>query len=202
MRLFDNNKKKRYELVDKKKIFKEMLRNGGKSAAFGHAKYLGGHPDILGEKDGDIIINSLGIFFGVARTFNYIFIPVENILLSAFNTGEETSRNTILSRLLAINGYTFAFKKKYRDKHIYLTVNYLENRIKNTVLFETDSANIFASAIAKVRKDYAKANQKSGTSNDDISVAELIRQISELKALGILTKYEFTEKKKELLSRI
>lgn len=202
MGLFDNTKKKRYELGDRKKIFNDMLKSGGKSVALGHAKYLGGHPDILGEKEGDIIINSLGVFFRVARTYNYIFIPVENMLLSEFKTGEETSRNSIFSRLLALNGYTFAFRKKLRDKHIYLTINYLEKSIKNTVLFEANSANIFASAIAKVRKDYTKAHQKNGSSNDDVSVTKLIKQISELKALGILTENEYTEKKKELLSRI
>ena len=201
-RLFDNIRKKRDELEYRKNSFKEMLASGGKSAASGHVKYLGGHPDISGEKDGIMAINSSGVFFSIDQPFDYIFIPVENILLSEFKTGEETAKNVLFSRILAIKGYSYALKKKFRHKHMFLTINYLENRIKYTLLFEAGSAEILANAIAKIRRDHVYKHQKNEAPNDNTPVTERIKQISELRDLGILTEEEFVLKKKELLLRI
>jgi hypothetical protein len=195
MGLFDRIKMRN----DKKREFNEILKSGGMSVAFVRAKYLGGHPDLLGEKDGNITVNGQGLFFNDSLTFDYIFIPAEKISQAEFKTGEQIAKNAFFSRLLALGGFSFAFNKNTRDKHMYLTVSHYVNGIENTVLFETNSASKLASAMAKVRQDYAKNNPKE--SNGDVPVSELIKQISELKALGILTDEEYAEKKKDLLSR-
>jgi hypothetical protein len=185
---------------DKKREFNEILKSGGMSVAFSRAKYLGGHPDLLDEKDGYITVNGQGLFFNDSLTFDYIFIPAEKISQAEFKTGEQIAKNAFFSRLLALGGFSFAFNKNTRDKRMYLTVAHYENEIETTVLFESNNASKLASALAKVRQDYAKNNPKE--LNGDVPVAELIKQISELKALGMLTDVEYSEKKRDLLSRI
>lgn len=198
MGIFEDIRIKREELKERKTIFKETLKNKGMSVAFGKAKYIGGHPNILAEKAGNIIIKSQGVFFNDTLTIKFIFIPVENILQAEFKTGGQISANPVFSRVLALSGFAFAYKKITKDKYIYLTVTYKENGIESTVLFETESANRFASAITKILQEYTKGKKYV----DDKSITVLLKEISELRALGILTEEEFTKKKIELLLKI
>lgn len=186
--------------------YKAFLKNGGAAAASGKSRYLGGHTAIKGERKGELAVNSLGVFFNGKKSGFYFYLPVEKILRATFETGEAISRNAVFSRLLAISGFIFAYKKKTREKHMFLTIDYVENGLENVILFETLSANEFASAIAKARQvaqEIAKEKKALEKESDKRkTVSELMLEINELHALGVLTAEEFTTKKRELLSRI
>lgn len=189
---------KKQELKEKKLVFNENLKNSGITVALSEAKYLGGHPELLNEKAGNITVKSTGVFFQVNLNYDFIFIPIEKIEKAEFKTGEEISKNEFLSRILAYSGFSFAFNKKTREKYMYLTVTYKENDVESSVLFECNSANRIASAITKILQEQAK-DKKLVT---DISFVELMKELSVLKAMSILTDEEYSEKKKDLLSRI
>lgn len=197
MGVISNYTDKRREIKENKLVYDENLKNSGLTVAFGKVKYLGGYPDLLGEREGNIMVKSVGVFFQAKQNYKFIFIPLEKLVNAEFKTGEEISKNEALSRILAYSGFEFAFNKKTRDKHMYLTINYRENDVESSILFESASANKLASAVTKIIQDYAK--EKKITS---ISFFEGMKQISELKAMSILTEEEFIEKKKELLSRL
>lgn len=199
MGLFD----KRIE-VDSEYANKAFIRNGGAAVQSGKAKYIGGHTAIKGERKGELAVNSMGVFFNGRKSGCYFYLPAEKILKAAFETGEAISRNAVFSRLLAISGFVFAYKQKTREKHMFLTIDFVENGLENAVLFETVQASEFASAIAKVRQEaLEKAQEKMAMEPDKRkTVSELMIEINELHALGILTAEEFAAKKRELLSRI
>ncbi|MDF2941984.1 MAG: hypothetical protein K0S01_842 [Herbinix sp.] len=198
MGFIHNYKEKKQQVKEKKLIYNDTLKSGGLTIAYDEGKYLGGHPDIIGEKEGDITVKSTGVFFNDTQNFNFIFFPIEKLLKSEFLTGEQISKNEAFSRILAFSGFSFAFKRKTREKHMYLTINYLLNDVECQVLFETKSANRLASAIAKIVQEYV-TNNKVDTR---LSVYARMKELSELKALGILTEEDFNEKKRELLSKI
>lgn len=189
---------KRSKLKEKKLIYNENLQNSGLTVALSKAKYLGGHPELLGEKLGKLTVKSIGVFYQVNQNYNSIFIPVEKIVKAEFQTGEQVSKNEALSRILAYGGFSFAFDKKTREKHMYLTIHYKENDVESGILFECNEANRIASAVTKIIQDNAKENKVT----NDLSLIELMKEISLLKNMSIITEEEFNEKKKELLSRI
>lgn len=190
--------------IDSDYAYKAFLKNGGAAAQSGKAKYIGGHTAIKGERKGELAVNSLGVFFNGRKSGCYFYLPTEKILKAAFETGEAISRNAVFSRLLAISGFVFAYKQKTREKHMFLTIDFVENGLENAVLFETMQAGEFASAIAKVRQEaHERAKEKMAMEPDKKkTISELMIEINELHALGILTAEEFTAKKKELLSRM
>jgi hypothetical protein len=189
---------KRRDLKEKKIIFNENLQNSGLTVALSKAKYLGGHPDLLGERAGNITVKSTGVFFQVNAKYNFIFIPVEKIVKAEFQTGEQIAKNEALSRILAFSGFSFAFDKKSRERHMYLTITYREKEVESSILIECKNANRLASAITKIIQDCEKASKVT----NDISLIELMKEISVLKAMSVITEEEYNEKKKELLSRI
>ncbi|MGE5496093.1 MAG: hypothetical protein ACM3S4_12425 [Burkholderiales bacterium] len=199
MGLFD----KRME-IDSDYAYKAFIKSGGAPAASGKAKYIGGHTAIKGERKGELAVNNAGVFFNGKKTGCYFFLPAEKILRAAFETGEAVSKNAAFSRLLAIGGFAFAYKQKTREKHMFLTIDYVENGLENAVLFETAQAGDFAGAIAKARHAAQEEARKKAAMEPDRkkTVSELMIEINELHALGILTSEEFTAKKRELLSRI
>jgi hypothetical protein len=186
--------------------YKSFLSNGGNAIVLGGSKYIGGHAAIRGERKGELVVNSAGVFFNGKKSGCYFYLPVTSILRAAFETGEEISRNAVFSRLLAISGFVFAYKQRTRVKHMFLTIDYVENGSENVVLLETQMANEFASAIARVRQETnVKKDKEPETevkTEQKKSVSELMIEINELRALGILTTEEFIEKKRDLLSRI
>lgn len=180
--------------------YKAFINSGGNAIVSGASIYIGGHPKIKGERKGELVVNNAGVFFKDKKNSNYFYLPTAKLLRVSFETGEAVSRNAVFSRLLAISGFIFAYKKKTREKHMFLTIDYVENGVENVLLIETQLANEFASEIAKVRQE---ANAKKETGPEPAkTVSELMIEINELRALGILTPEEFIEKKRELLSRI
>lgn len=198
MTSINNLIEKRNKLKEKKLIFNDNIQNSGLTVAFSKAKYMGGHPELLGEKLGKLTVKSIGVFYQVDKNYNSIFIPVEKITKAEFQTGEQVSKNEALSRILAFSGFSFAFEKKARERHMYLTIYYSENGVECGILFESKEANRIASAVTKIMQEYAKVNKVT----NDISIIELMKEISMLKAMSVITEEEFNEKKKELLSRI
>jgi len=177
--------------------FQEMLKSGT-LAAYGRAKYLGGHPELdVAEKSGELSVTSLGLFFNVYRSLDSFFVAKDKILLVESQTGEQIAQNGDLARRLAMNGFAFAFKTDLLEKQIFLTVSYYEDGYENMLLFETQAANRFATALAEVIQDSPQSDSKSS-----LSPFELLKQISELRATGVLSAEEFAAKKKDLLSRI
>lgn len=189
---------KSQQVKENKIVFQDNLKNSGVTLALSKAKYLGGYPDILEEKTGKITVKNVGVFFSINRTNQYFFIPVEEIQKAEFKSGEDISKNELFSRFLAYSGFKFAFKKKEREKHMYLTVHYIENKVECTLLFESSSANRLASIITKITQEHAKESKIT----NDTSLIEMMKEINLLKAMSVITEAEYNEKKKELLSRI
>jgi hypothetical protein len=192
--------------------YKVFLKNGGNAIVSGKCKYIGGNASIKGERSGELSVNNLGVFFNGRKNGCYFYLPAEKILRAKFETGEQVSKNAFFSRLLAVSGFIFAYKKKTREKHMYLTIDYIQSGSENVVLLETPLANEFVSAIAKVRQEVSEKKEKEREKDTDKekekipeqskSVSELMIELNELYALGILTAEEFSVKKRELLSRI
>lgn len=189
---------KSQQVKENKIIFQDNIRNSGVTLALSKAKYLGGHPDIINEKVGKITVKDVGVFFAIDRTNQYFFIPVAEIQKAEFKSGEDISKNELFSRFLAYSGFKFAFKKKEREKHMYLTLTYIQNKVECTILFETSTANRLASTITKIVQEYAKERKVT----NEGSLIEMMKEINLLKAMSVITEAEFNEKKKELLSRI
>lgn len=201
MGLFDSAKQRREELKDKKNEFKEKLKNGGKPVGFGAVKYLGGHPDIPGEADGIMNINSAGLFFEVALTLSNLHIPVQNIVRAEFKTEEQISKDVTLTRLLAFGIFAFGMKKKKVEKTSYLVVTYKENSLENTIVFSAGNAGLLASSIMKVRQEYAAANPVAEVAAT-ADIPDQIRKLGELRDQGLITEEEFQQKKIALLARL
>jgi hypothetical protein len=180
----------------KKTKFREMLKSG-MLVDIGRAKYLGGQPELVAEKAGVIKVTSLGLFFNVYRTFDCIFVPTDKILTAESQTGGQIAQNAAFASRLALGGFVFAYKKKLRDKMIFLTVSYYEDGCENTLLFKSKAANKIATALTKAIQDF-----RQNSSNANLSPIELLKQVSELRARGVLSEEEYAEKKKDLLSRI
>ncbi|PXV96039.1 hypothetical protein C8E03_101672 [Lachnotalea glycerini] len=189
---------KRRDKKENKLAFKENLQSSGLTIALSKGRYLGGYPELLDEKYGDIIVKSTGLFFQDNLNFNFIFIPVEKLLKAEFRTGEQTSKNQVLSRILAFSGFRFAFKQKDREKHMFLTVTYSENEVECSVLFESKGANKIAGAVAKIVQDNAKAKEVAS----DKTLIDLMKEISVLRAMNVITEEEFADKKRDILSRM
>lgn len=186
--------------VDCEVEYKTFINNGGNVIESGKAKYIGGHPAIRGERKGELAVNSVGVFFRGKKNCNYFYLPTSGILRAAFETGEQVAQNAVFSRFLAISGFVFAYKQRTRERRMFLTIDYVENGAENVVLLETQAANEFVSAIARIRQE---ANKKKEVDQErKKSVSELMIEVNELRALGVLTPEEFAEKKRELLSRI
>jgi hypothetical protein len=201
MGLFDNAKQQREQIKNKKSEFKEKQKNGGPAVGVDTVKYLGGHPDIRNEVDGLMVVNSAGIFFEVTLTFFNLHIPVENIIKAEFKTEEQISKDVTLGRLLVFGVFAFGMKKKKVEKLSYLVLTYTDSGIENTIVFTNKNAGPLASAIMKVRQQYAALNPitEAAVTSD---IPDQIRKFSELKDQGILTEEEFQQKKTDLLSRI
>ena len=187
--------------------YRAFINNGGNVIATGKAKYIGGHPMIKGERKGELAVNSAGLFFRGKHSGNYFYLPTSKILRATFETGEQVAQNAVFSRFLALSGFIFAYKQSTREKRMFLTVDYVENGTENVVLLETQAANEFVSAIARIRQEANKKKEmdqekKEVNQEHKKSVSELMIEVNELRALGVLTPEEFAEKKRELLSRI
>lgn len=142
-------------------------------------------------------------------------MPVETILKAESKTLEETASHAVFARYLAFSGFKLAFKKKFRGTAVFLSVDYASYGIECSALFETEMANSFAVAVAKVcdeyqkrKKDELEKEQEEKEKEDDRilfepkTVAELMLDINELFARGVLTPEEFAQKKRDLLSRL
>lgn len=182
--------------------YQAFINKGGNIIVSGASKYIGGHPAIRGEKKGELAINNSGIFFRDKKNSSYFNLPTAKVLRVTFETGETISKNAVFSRLLAISGFVFAYKKKTREKHMFLTIDYIQNGIENVVLIETQLANEFTSVIAKARQEEKAKKETEPETERKKTVSELMIEINELRALGIISPEEFIEKKRELLSRI
>lgn len=179
-------------------VYRDNLKNSGRTLALCKAAYLGGHPDHMGRKKGEIVIKSVGLFFKTSGSNQFLFIPVEEVVKAEFSTGEELAQNEVMSRILAYTGFRFAFKKKEREKHMYLKVDVLVQTIVISILFETDMAGYLSSAITKMSHDYAKGK----VVENGLSLVDTMKEIHLLRAMSVITEEEFVAKKKELLARI
>lgn len=186
------------EKNENKVVYKDNLQNSGVTIALSKAKYLGGYPDILDEKTGDIVVKTVGVFFKDKFNYSYLFVPVEKIVKAEFKTGEQTAKSPVLSRILAFSGFEFANSKKLRKSLVFLTITYKEEQVEGSILFECKNASKIASAITKIIKENAKAKKVEV----DQTLIELMKEISILRAMNVLTEEEFLEKKKDLLSRM
>ena len=173
---------------------------GGNGGVSHSAKYIGGHPALTGGETGILTVSGGGVFFGSKKDGRFIFVPAEKILGADFETGEKVARNAVFSRLLALGGFAFAYRQKTREKRMFLTIGFVENGVEVSALFETPAATELAGAIVRIRQE---ANAKRAEKPEpQKSVSELMLEINELRALGIISSDEFIQKKKELLSRI
>jgi len=176
-----------------------FIKNGGQPILSQKVKYIGGHPVITREQQGELAVNSKGVWFS-GKNRSCFLIPIEKIISTELKTGEDVAQNPVFSRLLAIGGFAFAFKKKTIFKHMFLIIRYFESGIENAALFETKNSSEFASAIARIRQELNEL--KAADPEAQKTISELFIQINELHALGILTDDEFIAKKRELLLRI
>ncbi len=182
--------------------YQAFISSGGNVVVSGVSKYIGGHPAIKGERKGELAVNNAGVFFKDKKNGSHFYLPIDKLLRVSFETGEAVSKNAVFSRLLAISGFIFAYKRKTREKHMFLTIDYVENGVENVVLIETPLANEFASTLARIRQEVKIKKDAEPAAEHTKTVSELMVEINELRALGILTPEEFIEKKRELLSRI
>lgn len=186
------------ERKDNKLVYQDNLKNSGVTIALSKAKYLGGFPEVLGEKKGKIVVKTAGLFFEDKFHYNFLFVPIEKIVKAEFSTVEQISKNPMLSRILAVGGYDFAFNRKNRDGLMFMTLTYKENDAEINILFKCKNANKIVTAVTKIILEYAKAK----VVETDTTVIELMKELSVLRAMSVLTEEEYVEKKKELLSRI
>lgn len=198
MKLFDDIKYNLETTKETRNILNEQFITGGQPVANSKCKYLGGHPDLLEKTTGDILVNSSGVLFTNANVYLSFFIPVKDIVKAEFKTGEQASKNEFFSRLLALNGFLFAKKSKTRSKLMYLSITFTINDIENTILFEAMSAIKVATAIAQIQQESVHKT----FSVISTTVSDIIKEISNLRALGMISEEEFAAKKRDLLSRI
>lgn len=203
MGFFSNIKELGKEQKRAREELQEKFKQGGKPLGIASCKYLGGHPAIIGEKDGLIQVNKAGIIFEPGLTLETLYIPIENIIRGEFKTDEQITKDVTLTRLLAFGVFAFGMKKKRKEITNYVVLTYTENEIENTILFQTKTAGAFASSIMKARQEYATEHPQAGQNNNvTADIPSQIKKLSELREQGILTEEEFNNKKKELLSKM
>lgn len=201
------------ELLDEREEFEET-KSGGRTFITGKAKYIGGHADIAGETPGRLTVTSRGVFFESAKGNKFFFMPVESILKAESQTLDEVAKHAVFARYLALSGFVLAFKKKFKEMPVFFTVDYASFGIECSALFEAETANALAVAAARACEEYQKQKKEKEEmeqkeKEDDgkmkfepKSLAELMIDINELFARGVLTPDEFMQKKRDLLSRM
>jgi hypothetical protein len=122
--------------------------------------------------------------------------------------------HAVFARYLALSGFALAFKKKWRVAPVFFTVDYASYGIECSALFEAETANAFALAAARACEGYqklkkekqekeAKEKEEDGKMKfEPRSLAELMIDLNELFARGVLSPDEFALKKRDLLSRM
>ncbi len=200
------------EELQNRRIEFEETRSIGRTFISGKAKYIGGHAEITGESAGKLTVTSRGVFFEDAKGNDFFYIPVERILKAESKTLDEIAQHAIFARYLALTGFALAFKKKLKGIPVFFTVDYASYGIECSVLFEAEMSGAFSVATAKACDEYQtrmkelaekeKEPEEEKVFFEPKSVSELMVEINELYARGILTYDEFCTKKRDLLSRI
>ena len=113
--------------------------------------YLGGHPEVSNPTSGTLIINKDGVHF--AKSKNRFGIQFQDIKKSEFKSQEQIEKDVTFTRLLLLGIFAFAFKKRKVYAQNFLVITYDEFGIDNTVVFETEKANIITSRILKARRE-------------------------------------------------
>lgn len=168
-------------------------------------EYKGGHPALPKEKECSLKITNenITISYGLSSA-TVEFSTISNI---NFETVEQISKRITATRLVALNVFAFAFKKKTKDSEKYLTVEFTENGIGCAILFGGKKAQ---EAYSKLYERFVNFKKRETVNNDDVESIEKtqntssdpyeeIKKAKELLDIGIITQEEFDNKKKELL---
>jgi hypothetical protein len=204
------------EDLPNKRLEYEETKSNSRTFISGKAKYIGGHAEITGESVGKLTITSRGVFFESIKGNDFFDIPVEAILKAEGQTLDDVAKHSVFARYLALSGFALAFKKKLKGSAVFFTIDYASYGIECSALFEAELSQAFAVATARACEDYQrkkkaeeeKLKEKQEKPKEEKvmfehkSIAELMIDINELYARGVLSYDEFSAKKRDLLSRI
>lgn len=166
-------------------------------------EYHGGHPAIV--KDGKCVVYITNENFKISCGTQSSITGFETITGIHYENAEQVEKRITATRLLALGPFALAFKKKKKTKEKFLTIDYSENGIENTVLFGGKHAQEAHSALYERYSNYLKRREISQTESamssekQEIDSYEEIKKAKELLDMGIITQEEFDAKKKQLL---
>ena len=169
-------------------------------------EYQGGHPDLSKTKACNLSITNekIDINYGFSSgTINF-----EDITGIRQETTEQISHRITATRLVALGPFALAFKKKQKSVEKYLTIDYSDRAMENTVVI--GGKNV-PEAYAKLyeryqnfcmRRDmnYECGQPCDGPISNGSDPYEELKKAKELLDMGIISQDEFDQKKKELLN--
>ena len=174
-------------------------------------EYKGGHPALKKEKNCDLKITNEKVTINCG--WSDATIEFKDITGLHFETSEQISRRVTVTRLIALNVFAFALKKKQKDTTKYLTIDFNDNGIENTVVIGGKNAQVAHSKLYERYAGYKKRQQMEEEKNSELiednstsSTAvdtdpyEELKKLKELLDMGIINEEEFESKKKELLN--
>lgn len=164
-------------------------------------EYKGGHPALPKEKDCTLEVtnDNLKISYGLT---NEAIIEFSNISGVRFETMEQISSRVTVTRLALLGVFAFALKKKKKDSEKYLTIDFCENGLENTVVIAGKNAQLAHSKIYERYSCFLQRNPQT-ENKEQITTSfdpyEEVKKAKELLDMGIISQEEFNKKKEELL---
>lgn len=197
-------------LIDAKEVIDRVISNEPTSSAKSDKAslpttfslvYKGGHPKLNKEKKCNLVISDNGININCGLSGN-AFVSFEQITGIHYETSEQIEKRITATRLLTLGVFALAFKKKNTEK--YLTIDYTDNGLDNTILFNGPNSQVAHSEaynrLSNFKSKSESQNQiDSNQQNASNDPYEELKKLKELLDLGIVTQEEFDTKKKELL---
>lgn len=165
--------------------------------------YKGGHPKLNKEKKCNLVITDSGININCGFNGN-AFVSFEQITGIHYETSEQIEKRITATRLLTLGVFALAFKKKKKNTEKYLTIDYTDNGLDNTILFNGPNSQVAHSEafnrLSSFKSTSELQNQNdSNQQNTFNDPYEELKKLKELLDLEIVTQEEFDKKKKELL---
>lgn len=163
--------------------------------------YKGGHPKLSKEKKCNLVISNNGVEINCGLSGN-AFVSFEQITGVHYETSEQIEKRITATRLLTLGVFALAFKKKNIEK--FLTIDYTDNGLDNTILFNGSNSQVAHSEAFNRLSNFKSTSElknlndsnQQNTFNDPY---EELKKLKELLDLEIVTQEEFNKKKKELL---
>lgn len=134
---------------------------------------------------------------------HWFIIPNSEIEDIAFEGKDDVNRRVTVTRLLTVGLFAFALKKKSEEKEAFVTIELADGQ---EVIFHVNGKSPLelkgklAKAISQVKQAGRAAAISPALQTANISVADELNKLAQLRQRGIITQQDFDKKKADLIN--